>query len=119
MKKCFALILVLAFVLPLAACGGGALPTQTAVTAGTQATGEETATATATTEDAGPHDPTGFAVGFSRKIITPTSPTPMAGYGNNMTRVYKRVLDEKTFPEPRKEAVEAEEAAKKRKPRKN
>ena len=26
---------------------------------------------------------------------------------------YKRVLDEKTFPEPRKEAVEAEEAAKK------
>ena len=27
---------------------------------------------------------------------------------------YKRVLDEKTFPEPRKEAVEAEEAAKKK-----
>ena len=42
----------------------------------------------------GSFDPTGFAVGFGRYVITPSRGTPMAGYGNTDLRLSERTLDD-------------------------
>lgn len=35
-----------------------------------------------------------FQVGYGRKVITPETPVPLAGYGNNFNRISKNVLDD-------------------------
>ncbi len=91
MKRTLALLLTVALLLPLAACGGGGslVPEETG----------ETATAivtmpTAETEGVtGVHDATGFCAGLARYDITPTTAVPLSGYGNPRYRISTKVLD--------------------------
>ncbi len=95
MKKIFSLLLLLSLVLPLAACGS-ALPEETGTApAVTQTAAGETETVPA--ETAGPHDPTGFSVGFSRKVANPTMSVPLAGLGRTSMRMSKNKLDDITL----------------------
>ena len=90
MKKTLALLLALALTLPLFACGGGGSlleETDTAETLIHRTTGQ------AVTAGDGVHETTGFCAGFARADITPTTPVPLAGYGNNALRVSQNVLD--------------------------
>ena len=67
MKKLLTILLSLAMILSLCACGGG-----------TEETVEEEA---------------GLLVGYARETITPNEPVPLNGYGNNQQRLHSNVLD--------------------------
>ena len=90
MKRILALLITLALLLPLVACGGGG---------GTSLLTEETDTLIRTTGEtstetgSGKHDPTGPAVGFGRADVTPTAAVSLSGYGNEAVRLSKNILD--------------------------
>ncbi len=91
MKRILAVLMTLAMLLPLAACGGGSslAPAGTEAETLIQATGETKTEAPI----AGKHDVTGFCAGFGRGDITPETSVPLAGYGATSYRMSNNVLD--------------------------
>ncbi len=89
MKRTLAILLTIALLLPLVACGGG----------GSLVQEEETETLIRTTTEketeavSGKHNVTGFCVGFGRADITPDGSVPLSGYGNVTQRMSTNVLD--------------------------
>lgn len=82
MKKILSLLLALALLASLAACGSSTPPNSTAAAGETTAAGGKTTDTNAAIQ-----------VGYAKLDITPKGNVPLAGYGNSTQRISKGILD--------------------------
>ena len=96
MKRILSLLFAFSLLVSLAACGerAPAAPHTAEDAAPSKTTLPESEPETAAEEIL--RDPTGFSVGFSRRVITPKISVPLAGYGNTSYRFSKSKLDDIT-----------------------
>jgi len=96
MKRILSLLLAVAMLLSFAACSSSLEAEETDL----KTTAAEKTETAETEEELKEKDtspivyPKGFSVGFGRKEVNPPTGTGLGGYGNHMTRLSKKILDD-------------------------
>lgn len=94
MKKMLSFLLALAMLLSLAACSSSLNTEETDKATVTEEKKEETKE-TVKEKDTSPIVyPKEFSVGFGRAVVNPPIGTGLGGYGNHMTRLSRKILDD-------------------------
>lgn len=94
MKKILSLLLAFTMLLSLAACSSSLEPEETNGVTATEEKNEETKEAEKEKDTSPIVYPEGFSVGFGRAVVNPPIGTGLGGYGNHMTRLSKKILDD-------------------------
>ena len=96
MKRILSLLLAMAMLLSFAACSSSLESEETGKeTAAAEETKTEETKEEVKEKDTSPIVyPEGFSVGFGRKEVNPPIGTGLGGYGNHMTRLSKKILDD-------------------------
>ncbi|MBQ3075033.1 MAG: hypothetical protein IJC26_03105 [Clostridia bacterium] len=96
MKRILSLILAMVMLFSFAACSSSLESKETGKepTATEETKTEETKEAEKEKDTSPITYPEGFSVGFGREVVNPPIGTGLGGYGNHMTRLSKKILDD-------------------------
>ena len=94
MKKILSLLLAFTMLFSLVACSSSLDTEETNGVTVTEEKNEETKEAEKEKDTSPIVYPEGFSVGFGRAVVNPPIGTGLGGYGNHMTRLSKKILDD-------------------------